>query len=233
MSSQSTQGDTLESAIRTPGETTPSQEERRRMIEVSAYLRAERRGFVGGNPEADWLAAEAEVEQRLATYRAEKEQELAAFQKMYGEARQALEDVREKISAETIKDALDRASATLRQAGGYSGETVSKAAEALKKDLASAAERLAPKWEALSEDAAGLFAVWQGRSRAFLGGAATAAGDWLKELGGRLEHRSYRAGELSGGGTFECTRCGERQVLAQPDHLAECPKCQNNEFRRA
>jgi hypothetical protein len=141
-------------------------------------------------------------------------------------------DVREKISAETIKDALDKASATLRQAGEYSGETVSKAAEAVKKDLASAAERLAPKWEALSEDAAGLFAVWQGRSRAFLGAAATASGDWLKELGSRLEHRSYRAGELAGGGTFECTRCGERQLLAQPNHLAECLKCQNNEFRR-
>lgn len=229
MNTQTTRGD---SAIRTPGETTASPQERRRMIAVAAYLRAERRGFVGGDAEADWLAAEAEVERRLVAYREEKERELAAFQRMYKEARRALEDVREKISAETIRDALDKASAALRQAGEYSGETVSKVGEALKKDLAGAAERLAPKWEAVSEDAAGLFAVWQGRSRAFLGGAAAAGGDWLKELGSRLEHRSYRTGELTGGGTFECTRCGERQVLAQPNHLAECPKCQGNEFRR-
>ena len=202
------------------------------MIATAAYLRAERRGFVGGDAEADWLAAEAEVEQRLAAYREEKERELAAFQRMHREARRALEEVRDKISAETIKEALDKASAVLRQAGEYSGETVSKVAEAVKKDLAGAAERLAPKWEALSEDAAGLFAVWQGRSRAFLGSAATAAGDWLKDLGSRLEHRSYQTGELTGGGTFECTRCGERQVLTKPNHLAECPKCRSNEFRR-
>jgi DNA-binding transcriptional MerR regulator len=235
MSTETTQEDaTGSAAMQTPGkgETTSFQEERRRMIATAAYLRAEGRRFVGGDAEADWLAAEAEVEQRLAAHRQEKERELAAFQRMYKEARRALEDVREKVSAETIKEALDKASATLRQAGEYSGETVSKVAEAVKKDLASAAERLAPKWEALSEDAAGLFAVWQGRSRAFLGGAATATGDWLKELGSRLEHRSYRAGELTGGGTFECTQCGERQLLAQPNHLAECPKCQNNEFRR-
>lgn len=232
MSTQTTQADATGSALRTPGEITPSQEERRRMISVAAYLRAERRGFIGGDAKADWLAAEAEVEQRLAAHRQEKERELAAFQRMYKEARRALEDVREKISAETIKDALDKASATLRQAGEYSGETVSKVTEAVKKDLANAAERLAPKWEALSEDAAGLFAVWQGRSRAFLGGAATATGDWLRGLGSRLEHRSYRAGELTGGGTFACTRCGERQLLTQPNHLAECPKCQNNEFRK-
>ena len=32
----------------------------RQMIQEAAYFRAERRGFVGGDPVADWLAAEAE-----------------------------------------------------------------------------------------------------------------------------------------------------------------------------
>lgn len=36
-------------------------EERRRLIEEAAYLRAERRGFANGDPVADWLDAEAEV----------------------------------------------------------------------------------------------------------------------------------------------------------------------------
>ena len=31
----------------------------------AAYLRAERRGFVGGSPEQDWLEAEQEVRRRL------------------------------------------------------------------------------------------------------------------------------------------------------------------------
>ena len=44
--------------------TTP--EERHRLIEKAAYLRAEQRGFQGGNPEQDWLEAEAEIDADLA-----------------------------------------------------------------------------------------------------------------------------------------------------------------------
>jgi hypothetical protein len=44
----------------------PPEEERSRMIAEAAYYRAERRGFQGGNPVEDWLAAEAEVDENLA-----------------------------------------------------------------------------------------------------------------------------------------------------------------------
>jgi len=40
-------------------------EERRRLIAESAYLRAERRGFQGGDPHEDWIAAEAEIDALL------------------------------------------------------------------------------------------------------------------------------------------------------------------------
>lgn len=39
--------------------------ERYRMIQEGAYLLAEARGFTGGDPNQDWLAAEAEVDARL------------------------------------------------------------------------------------------------------------------------------------------------------------------------
>ena len=42
-----------------------SEDMRRGMIAESAYLRAERRGFAPGNENADWLAAEAEVDALL------------------------------------------------------------------------------------------------------------------------------------------------------------------------
>jgi len=45
-------------------EVTP--EQKLQMIAEAAYFRAERRGFVGGNPTEDWVAAEAEVEARLS-----------------------------------------------------------------------------------------------------------------------------------------------------------------------
>jgi len=37
-------------------------EERRRMIELRAYFRAQERGFAPGNAEQDWIAAEAEID---------------------------------------------------------------------------------------------------------------------------------------------------------------------------
>lgn len=43
-----------------------SQEERQRLIREAAYLRAEQRQFVGGDPEEDWLAAEADIDEMLA-----------------------------------------------------------------------------------------------------------------------------------------------------------------------
>lgn len=42
-----------------------SHEERWRMVAEAAYYIAQRRGFVGGDPNADWAAAEAEVDALL------------------------------------------------------------------------------------------------------------------------------------------------------------------------
>jgi hypothetical protein len=42
-----------------------SAEERRRLIAEAAYLRAEQRGFVGGDPVQDWMDAEADLNSRL------------------------------------------------------------------------------------------------------------------------------------------------------------------------
>jgi hypothetical protein len=47
-----------------------SNDRRRRLIELTAYCKAERRGFVGGDPEQDWLEAEREVDRLLLGGRA-------------------------------------------------------------------------------------------------------------------------------------------------------------------
>lgn len=56
---------TAERAAVAPAPDQPNEEQRRGMIAVAAYLRAERRGF-NGDPTEDWLAAEAEIEQRFS-----------------------------------------------------------------------------------------------------------------------------------------------------------------------
>jgi hypothetical protein len=40
-------------------------QDRRQMIELAAYYRAERHGFSGGSAEQDWLEAEAEIDRAL------------------------------------------------------------------------------------------------------------------------------------------------------------------------
>ena len=42
-----------------------NQEQRRQLIATAAYLRAEKRGFNGGDPVEDWLQAESEIDTML------------------------------------------------------------------------------------------------------------------------------------------------------------------------
>lgn len=42
-----------------------SAESRHKMIQIAAYYRAERRNFQGGDPVADWLSGEKEVDKIL------------------------------------------------------------------------------------------------------------------------------------------------------------------------
>ena len=48
------------------GLTVLNADERRQMIELAAYFRAELRGFAGGCPERDWYEAEAEIDGMLS-----------------------------------------------------------------------------------------------------------------------------------------------------------------------
>lgn len=207
-------------------------EQRWRMIAEAAYYQAERRGF-GGDPVSDWLEAEAEIDRMLAGRAFEREkEELAAYARLREEVKRILEEARGTVNADTIRQAVDRAGRELRDVGGYAAGTVNKVLAALRKDLASTGEKMGSRAEAATERASDLFEIWKDRSSTFLAQAAKAVSDWLEGVGGRLERRTYRAGEMTYGGVLECTSCGERLVLDQPAHLPECPKCRGSEFRR-
>jgi hypothetical protein len=53
------------SVVHTTGTGAITDEQRRHMIAAAAYYRAERRGFRDGDPCADWLEAEAEINRML------------------------------------------------------------------------------------------------------------------------------------------------------------------------
>jgi hypothetical protein len=218
-----------------PAESNPgaliSEEERRRMIAEAAYFRAQARGFVGGDPLDDWLAAEQEINRALPGPQQQKEEQ-AAYEKLRQALGKFLAEVRGTVNAETLKQAFERATAELKKTGAYTAETINKIAAGLRKDMASAALKMGPKWEAFSEKTADLFAVWRDRGSLFLARAADAMADWLQQSGEKLEPQRYRAGEMVYSGTFECLNCGERVVLRTPAHLPPCPKCRKLEFRR-
>jgi hypothetical protein len=208
-----------------------SLKERRRMIEQAAYFRAQKRGFNGGDPVEDWLAAEREIGRLLPNPQQQK-QELAAYKKLREGVRHTLGEAKETMSAENIRQALAQATAQLKQVGEHTADTIDKVAASVEKDMVNAAQKIGTRWEAYSEKTADLFQVWRDRSNRFLTDATAAVGDWLQQTSDKLKTQTYHSGDMAAGGTLECTACGERVVLHTPAHLPACSKCRNTEFRR-
>ena len=208
-----------------------SDRQRRDLIAERAYFRALDRGFEGGDPVDDWLAAEREVNRMMPTPRQQK-QELEAHRKLRAVIREMLTEAREGVSAASLRETLERARTRLRAAGEYTADTVDRAMATIEKEIADTVQRLGPRWQSATGKTADLFEVWSDRSAAFLTTAADAAAQWLREAGVRLERPVYRTGEMTASGIFECTNCSMRIELETPAHLPPCPECQKTEFRR-
>ena len=214
----------------TPGQGL-SPEERRRRIEQAAYFRAQQRGFNGGDPVEDWLAAEREINRLLPSPQQQK-QELAAYTKLREGVSRVLGDAKETLNAETIRQALAQAIAQLKQVGEHTADTIDKVAASVERDMINAAQKIGTRWDAYSEKTADLFQVWRDRGNRFLTDATAAVGDWLQQTSDKLKTQTYHSGEMAASGTLECTACGERLVLQIPSHLPACSKCRGSEYRR-
>lgn len=208
-----------------------STQERQRMIAEAAYYRALDRGFSGGDPVDDWLAAEREISRLLPNAQTQKEEALI-YEKLRAKVTGLLADAGDAVNADTVRQALDKATEEMKKTGAHTAEAVGKIATSLRKDMANAAARMGPRWEAFSERSADLFGVWRDRGAVFLSQAADAVGEWLQQTGSRLLPPTYRAGEMVAPGTFECSVCGERLTLRTAAHLPACSKCGKLEYRR-
>jgi chromosome segregation ATPase len=133
-----------------------SSERRRQMIAEAAYFRAEKRGFRGGDPQADWREAEAEVDARLRRAQTDHlvervEQGLAAaakgvasfrrrLAKLSAEAR--MEGQRELDALASLRDALKPKLKELREQGDRATVRAREQAEKLSAELADLVHRL-------------------------------------------------------------------------------------------
>jgi hypothetical protein len=130
------------------------EEQRRERIAVAAYLRAERRGFKDGDPIADWLEAEAEVDGELAGSDAltRLEQRIAFANRELGALKARVSEIkneaRVKLAQDLTKltklcDGFEGKVELLRRQGEHAGEKAKHQAEKAWQQVSHALERIA------------------------------------------------------------------------------------------
>ncbi|MDA8137910.1 MAG: DUF2934 domain-containing protein [Desulfobacteraceae bacterium] len=125
-----------------------SEEEKLKMIAEAAFLKSRQRDFEG-DPVADWLSAEAELHDALAAKcrLEQEEQAFSAYHRIRMEVQRLLEKAEETINAETVRQALAKATADLRKAGDILPESIDRASKAVKQEIEEAIGRLGQIWD--------------------------------------------------------------------------------------
>ena len=185
-----------------------------------------------------------------------REEELSAYEKLLKDVQDQLENLRNNVDTEALNEFIDKSAEKLKKIESHSLDVIVKASEALKKDLASSAERVKPLmdtlqkdanqaldtlhqagaqvWTQLAKETGGSMEQWRewagGTFEAFLHHLSEASDKLGDEIGRAL---AYHTGELTHGGTFRCVDCETHLTLKKPGHLPPCPKCHKTEFRRA
>ncbi|HSC05996.1 MAG TPA: DUF2934 domain-containing protein [Steroidobacteraceae bacterium] len=129
------------------------------MIAEAAYFRAERRGFVGGDPVTDWIEAQAEVEgslrqNQLDRLLARADEAVASATAKVAALKKKAANLSAKARAEwqedverlgELRDALQLKAAELREQGTAVGDKALQHAERLWSDIGETLERVAAK----------------------------------------------------------------------------------------
>jgi uncharacterized protein YjbJ (UPF0337 family) len=184
------------------------------------------------------------------------EEELALYEKLRQRVSKLLGEVHEKINGETIGQAMDKATAELKEVGGHSKEAIGKAAESLKKDIASTAEHLKPKldeaaegsrkhfddwvdkggalWRDIAKEAEHLMEFSRDKGGAFLVNVTHGLSEWSEKMSQKMDKSLvYKTGEVTHGGEFSCLNCEGKIHLKHPGRIPPCPKCTKTEFHRS
>jgi len=151
-------------------------EERHRIIETTAYYRAEKRGFSDGDPLKDWLEAESEIDALFQQPDDEGSSmhERAVYRRMRAELKKILAGAQDTIKADAISQAFDWSGRELKELGKYVPATVDRAGKRLKQEVAAAVEKLGPRWDAFAEKSHGLFELWRDKRGQYVNQTHTA-----------------------------------------------------------
>lgn len=190
------------------------------------------------------------------TEQTQQAEELSAYEKLVQQVKSNMERLTSTIDAEAFKKTIDKAAHELKEIGEHSFEAITKAADALKKDLATSVDHVKPAFDSLSKGAEQAFGTVQNASAqvwthvaegttgalyAWRDWTGTATADFLKNVSAWSAKMSdqlgqalvYHTGEMTHGGTFKCLNCDSEIVIKKLSHLPPCPKCQQTKFKRA
>lgn len=133
--------------------------QRRQMIAEAAYFRAERRGFDRGDPVADWVEAETEVDAELR--RLAREHVIERLELAVATATKTLEAFKKKVSTLTaearaewrqdgdklkkLRDTLRKKLDELREQGEETGHKAKEQAEKIREEIGDLVERIGAK----------------------------------------------------------------------------------------
>lgn len=165
---------------------------------------------------------------------ASQEKELQAYEKLRQEVKRLLDQSIDAMSADKISHAIEHGQKILKKSGEHTQEQINQMSKNLKKDLLSTFKAVEPPVKEFSESVGGLFDLWRDKSGVILTDLARAVGDWSHQFSDKLDDMLlYHSGDMTHGGTFECTSCGQTVNIRKPTHLPPCPKCHKTEYRRA
>jgi hypothetical protein len=163
-------------------------EERHKMVAESAFLKSRQRDFPG-DPMADWLRAEAELNDALAAYCSleDVKQDLSVYNRMRTEVRRMLKKAGETVNAETVRQVLAKVAADLRKTGGIFPESVERASKAVRQEIEDVISRLGHNWDGFRIKQSELLAAWKDKSNQTWSRTAQAFQQWLTRWRGKSD----------------------------------------------
>ena len=154
--------------------------EKNSMIAEAAFLRSRKRDYPG-DPLADWLAAEAEIEEALAACCQSENQdyEFSAYQRIGAELRRALEKAEESVNANTIGQALEKVTGQFRQMGELVPDAIDKASKSVKQEIAGTLGKLGYNWDNFRIKHSELLANWKDKGAHAINRTTKSFHDWI------------------------------------------------------
>ncbi|RCU48821.1 MULTISPECIES: zinc ribbon-containing protein [Corallincola] len=154
----------------------------------------------------------------------------SGYQKLVDELKAQMEKA-EKFSEEEVHEWVEKATAYLQAAGELSKDELQLMSTYLKRDFATAAERMKHLPDSWGEGPA-LESFKQSAWRWMLELTDRTQLEW-SEVADDLKHQGvYKVGEWISLGILICHDCGKAQEFSHPEQIDACPHCGGEAFNR-